>query len=735
MARGGQRGTVHEAVRRAGRLCGAREPWWAVLRRSRARRIAQPLLVVVAAAAVYASALRGPFVFDDLQPKGEVELAPEQLRPIHWLTFELNRAISGQETWSYHGFNVLVHIACGLALLALVNRTLMLRPLGLAPSTRRGIALATTLIWVVHPLQTGTVTYISQRSESLAALFYLSFLYAFLRSATAGRRVAWQVAALALLALGMATKETAATAPVLAWVFQSTILGRSPRAVRTNRAFHLALAGAWIVLAWTFIAPPLFTGDTSAGFGLREVTPIAYLRSQPGVILHYLRLVFWPHPLCLDYGWPVATELGQILPQGLVIASLLALTAFGLAARSWAGLVGAWFFLILAPTSSFVPIKDLAFENRMYLPLAAVLVLVVVGARWLLARAGGSRVVLPAATAALVTLLGAVTVRRNEDYGSALRLWRVTSELVPRHARPHVNLAVALLEAGRIEEAIAELDLALELDPRDHAAHLNLGSALLRLGQVEPAVALLERAVHLRAGTKEEWRCRDALGRALFTRGDLEGAEREIRKALELNPRDGSVHLGLANILGSENRTEEAIAHYREAARLDSALQAAHVNLSALLLAHEPTAALEHAREALALPPNSLEEQFNLAQALRALGRLDDALAAFTECIRIAPERPEAYAALARTVCAKADAGLGERREAARLAAEANRLTRFLRPDLLETQAMAEAAAGNHARALELVDAALELPGPARNETFASRLRAQREEYQRQARQ
>jgi len=129
----------------------------------------------------------------------------------------------------------------------------------------------------------------------------------------------------------------------------------------------------------------LFKEDTTAGFGVESIGPLRYAMAQPGVVLHYLVLSFWPHRLCLDYGWmPVEDFLGFVAPL-VVVGALLLAAAWGVWRNTWLGVVGAWFFLALAPSSSFLPIQDLAVEHRMYLSLAAVVVLAVAGMQHALA--------------------------------------------------------------------------------------------------------------------------------------------------------------------------------------------------------------------------------------------------------------------------------------------------------------------------------------------------------------
>ena len=120
------------------------------------------------------------------------------------------------------------------------------------------------------------------------------------------------------------------------------------------------------------------------------VSPWDYLKVQSEVLVMYLRLSVWPHPLIIDYaGWPTHPTLASVLPYGLAIVALLALTAFGLLRLAPAAYAGAWFFLILAPTSSFLPLPtEIATERRMYLPLMGIVALLVLGGYRLLARRG-----------------------------------------------------------------------------------------------------------------------------------------------------------------------------------------------------------------------------------------------------------------------------------------------------------------------------------------------------------
>ncbi|MSR61040.1 MAG: tetratricopeptide repeat protein [Planctomycetes bacterium] len=498
----------------------------------RAHLLWSVLLCALLVGLCYANSLRVPFLLDDPLPEKRLEFGT---RTLVWASFALNRALSGAATWSYHAFNLLAHFLCGLALLGVVRRATALVAPALAAASRARLALAVTALWLCHPLQTSAVTYISQRAETLAVLFYLGTLYGHLRSLDSPTPRRWQLYALASLALGFASKEIIATAPALMLLAECVLVpGAARDNLRRRWRFHALVAAFSLVLFLIFIAPPLFAASKSSGFGFRAgATSLAYLRSQPGVLLHYLRLVLWPHPLVFDYAWPVARELGAWLPQTLLILALLAATLVGLLRRSWPGFALAAFFLVLAPTSSFVPIKDLAFEHRMVLPLAALLVPLCAGVAHAGRRWAPRLPCLPGLLAAAATVaLAAATVQRNHEYRTAIELWRTVVARAPHNPRAYNNLAAALLDAERSVEAEALLKTALELDPGSSFVQRNLAAIAAERGDLEGALRYLERALEL--GESAQAHC-DAARLLLLLERRAE-AEQHVLRALELEP-------------------------------------------------------------------------------------------------------------------------------------------------------------------------------------------------------
>ena len=479
--------------------------------------LAAPAILVLGAAA-YFNSLRGPFIFDDtpaiiensairqLWPLGPILRGP---RPVADLTFAANYAIGRLHVTGYHLVNIAVHILAALALFGIVRRTLTMPLIAGrfddAAATLLGFCAA--LIWMVHPLQTEAVNYVVQRAESLMGLFYLLTLYALIRAVSSPQPAAWSVAAVVACALGMGCKQVMVTAPAALLLYDRTFIAGSFReALRRRWGFYLALAATWLILAHSILAA-FSPHPDSAGFALAGVTPLAYARSELGVVLRYLELAFRPTGLCLDYSWPVAVQPRQFVPGAIVVGGLLAVTLWAVVRRPKWGFAGAWFFLLLAPTSSVLPISDLAFEHRMYLPLAAPAVAAVVAAclaaERLLGRPGESREARKRLALGITVLLalcaaaglGAMTLRRNAQYRSEISIWEDATRKRPQNPRAWSNLGNAYANASRYSEAIRSCDKALELEPNFPEAYYNRGLAYAGIGRPTDAIRDYDKAI------------------------------------------------------------------------------------------------------------------------------------------------------------------------------------------------------------------------------------------------
>jgi protein O-mannosyl-transferase len=508
-------------------------------------------------------------------------------RPLFNLTLALNYAWGGFDVTSYHVANLAIHAAAALLLFAVVRRT-FISPLLNGRFGKDALWLATLVaaIWALHPLHTGAVTYISQRSEILASLFCLLALYCFLKSKTSPRPGLWLGWSVAASACGAATKEIAVTIPVIVLLYELTLFRASFR-WRSAWRFYAALACSWLLLGYLIHGSHL--AKRSVGFAT-DVGAMQYALTESRVLLDYLKLAVWPSPLVFDYGSELLNQpVDRLLPFFLLALAGTVAVIVAHVQRHVAALPALLFLVLLSPTSSFVPValQPMA-ESRMYLPLAPIVALVVTSLyTW------SGRRVFPLVIIAVLAL-GIGTIGRNRDYQSEIGLWQDTVAKNPGSFRAHFVLGLLYgAQPGGRTKAIEHYEQALRLRPDDAEAHNNLGQELAAM----PA------------------RRAEAL------------PHYEI--ALRLNPNYAEAHNNLAVYLADfPDRTPDAIRHYQRALAIKPTLLEAHFNLANILVdipAQIPQA-ISHYERAWQLRPDLPLVATNLAIAYYKAGRVGDAI-------------------------------------------------------------------------------------------------------------
>jgi len=555
-------------------------------------------------------------------------------RPFLNFTFALNYAVGGTAVRGYHAVNLLIHVLAGLTLFGVVRRTLQLPRL----AARFGadapwLALAATLLWVLHPLQTESVTYLVQRAESLMGLLYLATLWCFIRSVEPGASGQWMWFACGASVLGMATKEVMVTAPVMIACYDRVFLSPSWREVwvRHGRR-HLALGATWGVLAALVLASGNRGG--TAGFGT-SVPPTTYAVTQIGVVADYLRLAGWPHPLVFDYGQFLAKGFVQVAWAALLVLPLTAASAYGLWRGHPAGYCGAFFFAVLAPTSSFVPVATQTMnEHRMYLPLAAVAVLFVTGVYAAIGRRS------LAAFLILAVALGASTLRRNSTYRTESDLWEDTVAKRPGNVRALAALGAVYQREERLSDALAVMQQAVQLAPEAPEQHNNLGNVWMKLGRWEEAARCFRDALAL---SPADPFALNNLGNAYLQLGRGADALVQLSAAVQAKPDLFEARYNLANTLAEAGRFPEAAQHFTTylAARPDDAEARSNYGNVLLALGH-PAAAVVELDRAVRTKPANAEIRNNLGAALIQAGRPADALVQFREAMRLDPNFQQA---------------------------------------------------------------------------------------------
>jgi Flp pilus assembly protein TadD len=599
-------------------------------------RRAAPIVVVLVGAAVYARSLRGEFVFDDTAQLRDNPLLRDvgnylpggagyramPNRFVAYVTFALNYRLGGPSTLGFHLFNVAVHVANGLLVLALVRLAFqapVLRRSELARSAP-AIGLAAAALFVVHPLQTQAVAYLVQRLTSLATFFYLAavVLYVAWRispegRATRVRRLACYAGAIVTTLLAMRTKEIAFTLP-LALVLVEVCFLEGPRWRRLRDLVPFLATLAIIPLSLLRLDRPAgqVLSDVSEATRLDTNLPrLDYVTTELAVIARYVRLLLVPVGQNADYDFPIYRSLLHapvLAGAALVVSSAAGAVLLYVRTRRpaaeggldpgarLAGFGLAWFLLGLAVESSVIPIVDVIFEHRVYLPSVGAFVAAATGAAFLARRLSPARAdaALLAGVAAVALVLGPLTIRRNEVWTSRLALWSDVVERSPAKRRAHYNLANALGDANRTAAAIEHYEAALRIDPTYSPAYNNLAAALMQQGRRAEATAVLRSAILV--DPKNAAPLYNLASMQLEDPAYAAEAIDLLRKAIELQPGFGAAYMNLSVAYNRQRRFAETIRLVEGADAVAAQFPALRFNLGiAYVGAGDPKAAARQA--------------------------------------------------------------------------------------------------------------------------------------------
>lgn len=492
-------------------------------------------------------------------------------RFVGYLSFAVNYGLHGTEVAGYHLVNTVIHIGVAVVLYLLVLA------LGETPTARRqglawplpALALFASALFLVHPLHTQAVTYIVQRLASLTALFYLLCLYGFLRARLAGPqpRLPWLLLCVAAALLALLTKQNALTLPAALLLMEYLFFAASGQQRRRLVLLTCAAAGlALLSLAALHLSAWLTLGELDAM--TRETARVSradYFASQLLILWRYLGLFFWPHPLVLDYGllpewrlsdWPVlvaAAGHGAVIALALVLRRVQPLVAFGLL----------FYYLAHSVESGVIPIKDLMFEHRTYLPDVGLSIAIAA----LLARLS-PRLTAPVLLAALLAL-SIVTWQRNELWRDQIAFYNSAIAHAPKQPRNWIYLSKVYHKAGENAQALDFLTRELSANEQRNgrlvtdSATLVYWVKLLRLnGNADKAEQVEAYLARSSASPVERQRLILHRGNAHLEAGEYEQAAAAYREVLALNPQQSSAAVNLGVVALLRENYAEAIAMF-----------------------------------------------------------------------------------------------------------------------------------------------------------------------------
>jgi len=549
---------------------------------------------------IYTDTLTTPFIFDDISnirdnPHIRIPFlsfknlawagfqSPLANRPVANISFALNYYFHGYNLVGFHVVNILIHIASGFFLYFLVKATIRTPALGARYAKLSWIPFFTAFIWLVHPLQTQSVTYLVQRMNSMAAMFYVLSMLLYVKfRLSAERRSKWTFLSGCILAglLAFGTKEISATLPGFIILYEWYFFQGLSR--QWAKRHMLILAGIGVLIIGISLA--YFGSEPWArilnDYNFRDFTLIQRVLTQFRVVIFYISLLIWPRPsrLNLDHDFALSYSLTNPMTTllSLTIIFVLVLLAILFAKReSLVSFCILWFFGNLVIESSILGL-ELVFEHRNYLPsMLAIFLLVALVFRYL--RPVWLGVV---ALCVMGTLFTIWTFERNKDWSDEITLYRDCAEKAPGKARPYNNLGAALIRSGNLAEAVEQFKAALKIKPEFEDAHYNLGYALSLQGNLEAGIHHFGETLRL---DPDNLKALNNMGVALALRGRYGEAVNYFEAALKLNPRDADIHNNIGISLKNMGKPDDAAKHFARAQALDPRHADAHNNPGILL--------------------------------------------------------------------------------------------------------------------------------------------------------
>lgn len=552
--------------------------------------------LAILACAIYIPTLNYEMIFDDIpcivenesihqltplfgQPGGHGPLNPQPLtpvtaRPVVSLSLAVNYYFGQADPFGYRLTNLLLHLMTALLLWAVVSKTLRQPCFGQRfQRSHQPLSIVASMLWLVHPVHTDTVVYITQRTELLMGLFYVLTVWVAIRfweSKSWYGRAGWSILALVTSSCGMLSKEMMASVPAMVLVYEWTFL-RDPLTTMAKRSWMLyaALAASWLPI----VAMYQLGYNTPLGGFNNLISANDWWLTQSNSFFVYWRLVFKPWPLLLHYHVPTLTSFSQAWPGVLGLATYTLLTIYLLWRRSPAGFVLLWFFAVLSPTLIVpLPHEEIS-ERRLYVPLFAVLPFLAIATFVLVQRLlkRGDDLLKsqwPAHAPAMLGILlfavvSAVTVPRLSRQSE---VWAAVLKHEPDNIFAIAAQGCVEFKQGKIDEGIEKMKIAFDSDPSYLFYRRSYLKALKATGRYEE---LLENSKVLREHAPDDPVCVYTLAVAYEQNGLIEDAIREYEKSIDLNPDIWESHSALGTLLAERGNVPQAIKHFEVATKLE----------------------------------------------------------------------------------------------------------------------------------------------------------------------
>ena len=490
-------------------------------------------------------------------------------RFLAFYSFAINFHYGQYNVWGYHFVNMLIH-AINATLVFWIVRLLFKSPTLKNHSLAQhqsSIALITALLFVSHPLATGAVTYIVQRMASMVALFYFLSIALYMKGRlnTGKSTYAYFAGAFTSFLLAILTKENAYTIPVAILLLEVFFFSTKKIKIdfKDKKIIFsiLALIG-FILFTITSFSFSVFNPLPPSTFNTTTITSSNYFFTQLSVIVKYIQLLIAPINQNLDYDFPIANSImeGTALISGIFLLSLVGLAIYLYNKNRILSFGIFWFFLTLSIESSIIPISDVIFEHRTYIPSFGYFLIITCLIYQLIYQKNKTLT-----TLLFVFLIGSNTIlasKRNKVWKDDISLWSDANSKSPNKARPLINLGYAYGKLQQWDKAISAFNKVNEVEPNYHAAaYYNLGIAYWAIGEKEKSMENYSLAIKVDPKYADAYYGR---GVCYYYLNEQDKALDDYSKAIAILPRP-ELFYNRGMIYANKKMWNEAIADYSKA--------------------------------------------------------------------------------------------------------------------------------------------------------------------------
>ncbi len=504
-------------------------------------------------------------------------------RFITYFSVALNYHLSQLNVFSYHLFNLTVHLSSAILVWWFMLLTFSTPAMNGKKITKHAnlIAFFAGLVFMTHPIQTQGVTYIIQRAVSLATLFYLASLSLYVKSRLLqqqGKRPIvsrlFYCFSLITAVLAMFTKEMTITLPLMLLLYEACFLKTKERL--NWRYLVLFFATILIIPLTMFLTKSVdFIGIRRILGPTPNIYPWQYLLTQFRVIVTYLRLLFIPINQNFDYDYHIAKNLLElpILASLILLVSILTIAIRIFSKYRLISFGIFWFFLTLLPESSIIPIQDIIFEHRLYLPMVGFSFFLVSLIYYIFENKTLKSMVI--VLLIITSCYAILSCRRNVTWKNEFTLWNDTVYKSPKKARPYDYRGLAYIDQGNFTQAISDCTKAIEINPKDENAYYGRGNSYYKQNNFSQAISDYNKAIEINPNFTEAY---FNLGFAYCKQGNFTQAISDYNKAITINPNFANAYIGRGLAYESQGNFAQAIFDYTKAIEINPNLALTYNN-------------------------------------------------------------------------------------------------------------------------------------------------------------